>query len=328
FVDYNHSPISFLLTSIAIPNASLFGIMISLTELIVGVLVILGLFTRLAALVGLLLNTTLWLTASWGQQPFYTGWDLPYMFGWLTLLLAGAGPFSLDQRLMARSFGPLTVSEERRNFLVRGGATVGVLLALAIGGGVAITGLLSRGGSSSSGGNPATGGQGGSGTQPAVPSPTQTGSSGATPQGGAAGTPASSPAGSGNIQPESTPAGGPTDTPLAAATALPAGGVAIAKISDIPAGNGARFVNPTTQEDAWVIHLSSGDFVAFSAICTHAGCSVNYNSGQKLFICPCHGSEYDPANNAAVVRRPAPKPLAKIQIRVDQASGNIYYVSG
>ncbi len=355
FVDYNHSPISFLLTSVAIPNARLFGIAISLTELVVGVLVALGLFTRLAAALGLLLNTSLWLTASWGATPFYTGWDLPYMFGWLTLLLAGAGPFSLDYWLASRSSMPLAVSAERRNFMIRGGATIGAIFALAAGGGVAITGLLTRSsissGSSAALPQPTSGGVAQLGSA-ATPSPalaaTATSSGGniatsTTAAGGAADTPqpqvaapsataVSAPAptassSGGDINAGSVPGNGPTDTPIAAPTPIPASGVVIGKVSDVPAGNGLHFINPSTQNDAWVVHLDSGSYVAFSAICTHQGCSVNYNAAQKLFICPCHGSEYNPAQNGAVVRPPAPRPLSKLQIRVDESSGNIYYVS-
>lgn len=325
FVTYNHSPLSFLLTGLAIPNARLFGIMISITELVVGVLVILGLFTRAAALVGLLLQTTLWLTASWGQQPFYTGWDLPYVFAWLTLLLAGAGPLSLDYRLSKqRGKDVLPVSEERRHLLMRGGALVGALIAVAVGGGVALTGLFNRLQSQpASTGTGSNGGTGGANTQPAPSAtPTAGAQSSNMGQGDDYGNSGSS------IGPESTPPGGATDTPIPNPTPIPAGGVAIAKTSDIAAGSGYHFINPNTQDDAWLIHLPDGNFVAFSAVCTHQGCSVNFDPSQELFICPCHGSEYDPTNNAAVVHPPAPKPLSKLQIRVDQASGNIYYVNG
>ena len=336
FVDYNHSPISFLLTSIAIPNAKLFGIAISLTELIVGVLVVLGLFTRLAAALGFLLNTSLWLTASWGATPFYTGWDLPYIFGWLTLLLAGAGPYSLDHWLASRTSMPLAVSEERRNFLIRGGATLGAIFALAAGGGVAITGLLTRSNNNASTGGDTTTPQptstavaqlGPTNTPPPALAATATSSQIAAPTDTTAPVPAPTASSSGDINPGSVPASGPTDTPIPAPTAIPASGVVIGKVSDVPAGSGLHFIDPSTQNDAWIVHLDSGSYVAFSAICTHQGCSVNYNTAQKLFICPCHGSEYNPAQNGAVVRPPAPRPLSKLQIRVDESSGNIYYVS-
>jgi Rieske Fe-S protein len=45
-----------------------------------------------------------------------------------------------------------------------------------------------------------------------------------------------------------------------------------------------------------------------NAICTHLGCVVPWSAPNNKFICPCHGSQYDP--NGAVVRGPAPLPLA------------------
>ncbi len=416
FVDYNHSPLSFLLTSIAIPNAKLFGAMIAIAEISVALLVLLGLFTRAAAFVGLMISTTLWLTASWGQTPFYTGWDLPYMFGWLTLLLAGPGAYALDTLMAARGRQVVALSAERRNFLTQVGTVLGAIVAIGVAGGVALTGFASR--------NQSAGGDTGSGANPSptpVPRPTSTRVAQAVPtatpipaitdtpalaatdtpepiptdtpaplpsstphneiSGGNINTPSpvqpptSSPrphpsntphpqptntppspltntprppatntprpaptntprpappntpdTSGGRIEPNSTPPGGPTDTPIVAPT-VPTGGVVIAKIADVPTGSGIRFTNPDTQGDAFVVHLDSGSFVGFDATCTHAGCAVNYSANDKLFICPCHGSEYDPAKNGVVVRPPARRPLLKINIRVDESSGNIYYVS-
>ena len=51
-----------------------------------------------------------------------------------------------------------------------------------------------------------------------------------------------------------------------------------------------------------------------NAICTHLGCVVQWNSGENKFICPCHGSQYDP--EGAVVRGPAPLPLALAHVAV------------
>jgi len=73
-----------------------------------------------------------------------------------------------------------------------------------------------------------------------------------------------------------------------------------------------------------LIHLTSGQFVAYSAICTHAGCQVQFDPSAQDISCPCHGAIYDPSNNARVLAGPAPYPLQRINISYDQASGNIY----
>lgn len=57
--------------------------------------------------------------------------------------------------------------------------------------------------------------------------------------------------------------------------------------------------------------------VAYSAICTHLGCVVNATLNAKGEIgCPCHNSQFDPANNAAVVGGPAPRPLPSLPLDV------------
>ena len=60
-----------------------------------------------------------------------------------------------------------------------------------------------------------------------------------------------------------------------------------------------------------------GQLVAFSAVCTHAGCIVSaWRAADRLLLCPCHGSEYDPARGAAVVAGPAPLPLPTLPLAV------------
>jgi thiosulfate dehydrogenase (quinone) large subunit len=58
-------------------------------------------------------------------------------------------------------------------------------------------------------------------------------------------------------------------------------------------------------------------------VCTHAGCTVEYDPQSKLLVCPCHGAEYDPTHDAQVVAGPAPSPLTKLLITID-SKGNIY----
>ena len=90
------------LVDLALKNSVGFGYAIALGELAVGIGVLIGLFTRLAALGGALISLSLWLTVSWASDPYYYGNDLPYMFCWVPLVLAGAPYLSLDAVLRTR----------------------------------------------------------------------------------------------------------------------------------------------------------------------------------------------------------------------------------
>jgi|SRR5215210_3520277 len=96
-----------------------------------------------------------------------------------------------------------------------------------------------------------------------------------------------------------------------------AGGAAIASESEVAPGSAFKFKD--SGNPAVLVHLKSGDFVAYSAVCTHQGCTVAYQRGK--LACPCHGSVFDPARGAEVVAGPAPSPLPKIPVKVE--SGEI-----
>lgn len=70
-----------------------------------------------------------------------------------------------------------------------------------------------------------------------------------------------------------------------------------------------------------IVRIAAGTgqegLVAYSAICTHLGCVVGGTLTAKGEIgCPCHNSQFDPANKAAVVGGPAPRPLPSLPIKV------------
>jgi len=76
-----------------------FGIAMAAGELAVGLGTLVGLWTRLAAFGGMLISLSLWLTVSWGSDPYYFGNDLPYMMAWTPLIFAGAPQLSLDMAI-------------------------------------------------------------------------------------------------------------------------------------------------------------------------------------------------------------------------------------
>ncbi|MGW0336016.1 DoxX family protein [Streptomyces sp. NPDC003011] len=90
------------LVDLALKNPGAFGYAIAFGELAVGIATLVGLLTRLAALGGALISLSLWLTVSWTTEPYYYGNDLPYMFCWVPLVLAGASVLSLDAALRSR----------------------------------------------------------------------------------------------------------------------------------------------------------------------------------------------------------------------------------
>ena len=101
-------------------------------------------------------------------------------------------------------------------------------------------------------------------------------------------------------------------TSAAAATGLSV----LAKVADIPIGNA---VSATLDGKPILISQpAAGTIVAFTAICTHQGCTVA--PAGKEFQCPCHGSVYNAATGA-VITGPAPAPLAGIPVKVE--AGNV-----
>ena len=104
--------------------------------------------------------------------------------------------------------------------------------------------------------------------------------------------------------------GGATESSAPQSSAPPAGG-ALAKTADIPVGGGTVFKD----QKVVVTQPAAGEFKAFSAVCTHAGCTVGSVSDGTI-NCPCHGSKFKIADGA-VANGPADKPLPAQQIKVE-----------
>jgi thiosulfate dehydrogenase [quinone] large subunit len=97
----------------------------------------------------------------------------------------------------------------------------------------------------------------------------------------------------------------------------------IGNAKNIPLNSAATFDVAANNDPGVLVHLPDDTFVAYDAVCTHAGCTVSYNSKSKHLECPCHGSVFDPAKAGSALAGPAKQPLANIKITVDKGTGNI-----
>jgi Rieske Fe-S protein len=117
--------------------------------------------------------------------------------------------------------------------------------------------------------------------------------------------------------------GGTTSAPTTAPTSAPSssgtptsgggGGAVLGPVGDVPVGGGKVF------DKIVVTQPKAGEFKAFTAVCTHAGCLVRTVENNTI-NCPCHGSKYS-AEDGSVQGGPAPAPLAAVQVTVK--GGNI-----
>jgi thiosulfate dehydrogenase [quinone] large subunit len=317
------------------------GILIAVAELAVGLGTLLGLWTRVAAAGGALLALVLFLTVSFHSSPYYTGADIVFLFAWIPLIVAGSGGvLSLDSVIASRvaaenQLGPPTVvpilfekvqqvcghyehdtcsaqggarcdvyhcpflADARGNLIERRGPDAVDRRRLVLGGtvaaAVAVVGGVAAGAAAGLG--RAVGGAN-------------------SPGAGTSALSANTPAASGATT-TTTAAPGATTT-----TAAKAAGTRIGLASQVPVGGAATFTDPKSGDPGLVLQLTKDQFVAYDAVCPHAGCTVGYASGAKLIVCPCHGSEFDPSTGS-VVSPPSPRGLTPIHVSVT-SDGQLY----
>ncbi|GGW11417.1 iron-sulfur protein [Streptomyces capoamus] len=92
------------------------------------------------------------------------------------------------------------------------------------------------------------------------------------------------------------------------------GGAALARTADIPEGGGKIFKD----QGVVVTQPTAGTYKAFSAKCTHRGCSVG-SVANGVILCPCHNSEFS-VTDGSVKKGPATQalPAAKITVSGDE----------
>ena len=90
----------------------------------------------------------------------------------------------------------------------------------------------------------------------------------------------------------------------------PTQNVVAAKVDDLALNSGIIF--KFGNKPGLLVKLSNGKFKAFSAVCTHLGCTVQYKADAKDIWCVCHNGHYD--LNGNVISGPPPHPLEEYAV--------------
>jgi thiosulfate dehydrogenase [quinone] large subunit len=327
------SPLHALLLHL-IRVAAPIGIVISFSEVAIGIGVLLGLWTRIAAIGGAILSISLFLTISFHASPYFTGADIVFFFAWLPFIITGGGtklsadawianrvaqregvpspelvaiPFATVQQICGHFHQGACAAREG---LACDKAVCPVLLGnrAPLVTRVSIDSVdrraLVMGGAVAAGvgaaalilsGAVAETGKLIGGAKPARSATTQF----ASPTGGSPTTTA--------------PTTGPTNSTTK--------GTLLGSAKDVPKGHAAAFTIPSSGDPGIVIH-ADGAYFAYDAVCPHAGCTVGYYAANDIIVCPCHGSEFA-VTTGNVINGPAPHGLAKLKI-VEGSNGNLY----
>ncbi len=304
------------------------GWFIIVAEVAVGVGTLIGLWGRVAAVGGALLSLSLFLTVSITQTPWYTGSDIVFLFAWTPLILAGSGtrlsmdafiarhathghdvgapdlvaiPFAQVQKMCGhynagkckvrrnepcRAHGCPILEGARPSLITRGTADHIDRRAVVIG---AARASVVAGVTVVSAGAAALIGRAAHASPPGSTTTTTTTTT-------------------------TTEGSGSTTTTVNAPGQL------IAPVSQVPVDTAATFTTPQG-DPGLVVCVASGSYVAYDAICPHAGCTVMYQSSSNQIACPCHGSVFDVATGD---RLSGPAPSGLTPLNITEANGNIY----
>jgi cytochrome b6-f complex iron-sulfur subunit len=89
--------------------------------------------------------------------------------------------------------------------------------------------------------------------------------------------------------------------------------VTIGKVDDFAKASGKNF--KFGSKPGILYRDAEGNFSAYSAICTHLGCTVQYNPEGANILCACHGGIYD-AKTGGNISGPPPKPLVPLKVTI------------
>jgi Rieske Fe-S protein len=110
----------------------------------------------------------------------------------------------------------------------------------------------------------------------------------------------------------------------------------VARLGDLKVNEPKQVVISDTRQDAWTLHPNEivgrvwlvrrdDDKVnAYTTICPHLGCSINYQSQKQRFVCPCHNGTFElsgePVPNAELgYTNPVPRAMDSLEVHVIEA---------
>ena len=86
--------------------------------------------------------------------------------------------------------------------------------------------------------------------------------------------------------------------------------VIAAKLSEVPPNTGKIF--KFGNKPGILVHTAQGEFKAFSAVCTHLECIVQYRDDTKQIWCACHNGQYNLSGKN--IGGPPPRPLEEYKV--------------
>lgn len=118
-------------------------------------------------------------------------------------------------------------------------------------------------------------------------------------------------------------------------TTLPYPRARVGNLKQLQIGTPVTFAYPDPSAQALLLKLGEEalegvgpdhDVVAYSVMCTHKGCPVAYNAADKILVCPCHFSTFDPAKDGMMIIGQATERLPRIDLALDDATGDLFAV--
>lgn len=104
------------------------------------------------------------------------------------------------------------------------------------------------------------------------------------------------------------------ETPAIDTTPREDGFAAIGTVTEL---DGQGFLaSKTFQGEQVIVVRNAGDVIALNSLCTHQGCSVDWNGDAEALACPCHGSKF--SLDGAVTEGSATGPLDVFKAKVEE----------